>query len=647
MKNTCLIVLTSLLCSLTAFSQAFATISQNIEVYQETSFFDLYFSEEPVVEVTSRYPKSLSRIAENVSMISAAEIETAHVHTLAELLDRIAGVFVSFNGHDFGSSATLPINGDSTTHSHHTLVLLDGVKMNYNSSGIAETNSLPIGIIDRVEIVKGPASSAWGSALGGVINIVTKEGDKSDRNLNRVYISYGEAASLDGRAEAGGREGNFGYYLYGGASQSDGLRDDRYFDNKSFYGKFQYYLPRAKIQLTSGYNEPNLKLLELPAMGLGYTNMARDWFTTASFTSSLAANLNLTVAAHYLDRSLLQASTVISIGPFGSAGDLFQNFDIPEKSSGFESRLIGTFAHHTLALGLDYNRNKFNQRIISGLFFQGNNLPPEAVAAPASEERWAIYFNDTASFGDLTVIPGLRYDYHSISDDFISPSLGLVYRFRPETFFRASVARGFAAPYLGNISGGGSFFYSINPDLKPEKVWSYQSGLETTTFRFMRLKTTIFYHDLNAIWETNPSGQLVNSGNDQRLGYEIELETLPFHNLALTANLTSIYQETETLAGLDEDHLYNGNLILTYDQPTFFRAELFGHYGWLLARESNNGSYSNFLWDLNLSRELTLNDGRQAKIFSKVHNLFNGSQYWSDLIPNPERWLEVGLQVSF
>ncbi len=651
MINRDLFILFILLFSLAAPFLALAAIPQDMTMAPEAKNFDLYFSEGPVVEATSRYPKALSRIAENVTVISAAEIEAANVHTLAELLNRVAGVFVSFNGHDFGSSATLLIHGDSSYHTHHTLVLLDGVKMNYNSSGAAETNSIPVGIIERIEVVKGPASSAWGSALGGVINIITREGGKPGQANHKVSMSYGKANSLDGRAETSGKAGKLGYYLHGTAIQSDGLRDNRYFENESFYGKFQYTLPRYQIQLTGGYNEPDFKLLDMAAKDLSFTNLSRDWFTTASFTGSLTTDLSLAVNASYFDRNFLQKSTVLGTGARGPAGDLFQDFDLREKSYGLESRLVKTTDQHTLALGFDYNRNKLEQRIIYGPFLQAIGQPAEAVASPAAEERWAAYLNDTANYGDLTIIPGLRYDGHSISDDFLSPSLGLVYRYRADTLFRASVARGFSAPFLSNIDGGGNLFSSTNPDLAPEKVWSYQLGAETTSLKLLRLKSAIFYHDLDGIWERNRNAlnlnQIINSGTDQRYGYEIELETLPIHNLALTANLTSIYQETETLAGPDKDHLYNANIILSYDRPGYFRAELFGHYVWLLARESVDGSYSDFLWDLNISKEFTLKDGRRAKIYSKVHNLFNSTQYWSYLLPNPDRWLEVGFRVSF
>jgi vitamin B12 transporter len=620
----------------------------------EPESFDLYFEEGPGVIAASRYPKSLSRIAENVTVINSAEIEDANVHTLAELLDRVAGVFVSFNGHDFGSSATLPIHGDSSYHNHHTLVLLDGIKLNYNSSGTAETNSIPIGIIDRVEVVKGPASSAWGSALGGVINIITKEAPISGRSRSSAHLSYGEADSYDLRAEIGGGTDRAGYYLYGGAMASDGLRDERYFENQSFYGKLRYEFADVKLRLTGGYVAPDSKLLDMPAMELSITNESEDWFTTVGLGIDLSPELTLSVSASYFDRDILQKWTVLVTGALGTAGDIFQDSEGQERSYGLEARLVRTGERHTVAAGIDYNRNELDQRKINGLFAQTvgvppdfEPLPPEAIATPASEEKLAVYLNDTVTYGALTVIPGLRYDYHSISDDFISPSLGLVYHSRPNSIFRASVARGFSAPLLANIDGGGNLFSTPNPDLAPEKVWSYQLGAELTGFGWLRLKTTLFYHDLEGIWERNALRQMINVGDDERYGYEIELETLPFHNLALAANLTSIYQKTETLDGFDEDRLYNGNIILTFARPDLFRVELAGHYVHFLDRELINGRCSDFLWDLDISKRFTLESGRRAKIFAKAHNLFNGSQYWWDMIPNPDRWFEAGLSVSF
>jgi vitamin B12 transporter len=608
------------------------------EMEFESGPFDLYFSDEPAVEVTSRYPKALSRIAENVTVITAAEIAAANVHTLAEILNRAAGVFVSFNGQDFGSSSTIYIHGSTEDHQHHTLVLLDGIKYNYAISGTAETNGIPVSIIERVEIVKGPASSAWGSALGGVINIVTKKIGKNFRPEGDLFLSYGEAQSSDIRAETKGKAGLAGYYLYAGKQNSDGIRNHRFFDNENIYGKLNLDLPRrSELQIAGGYTQPEQKYFDWPAIGLSAIGKSRDLFSTVSLSSSLSKNLHLTLTAKTFSRKYIQNYKMLD------SNNQYQDYIWREENRGVNSRLVRSGKNHTVAAGLDYNRTELDQTIVNGPFLQGSGQPAEADAVPATEEYWAIYLNDTFNRGRLTVIPGFRYDYHSISENFLSPGLGAVYQHRHDTLFRASVARGFSKPNLGNIDGGGSIFSTINADLKPEQVWSWQAGVETSALKLCRLKTTIFFHDLHDVWSRDPDNKVVNTGKNERLGYEIELETIPLHDFSVSTNFTSIYEDNTEK---EDDHLYNFNIVLTHARADLWRTELFGHYVWWQARDSNNGQYDDFIWDLSLSKKTILKSA-PAKFFFNVHNIFNSSQYWWDLIENQGRWVEAGFALSF
>jgi len=614
-----------------------------MKIESDSDHFDLYFSDEPIVEATSHYPKSLSRIAENVTIITAEQIEAANVHTLAEILDRAAGVFVSYNGQDFGSSATLFIHGSTISHNHHTLVLLDGVKYNYSSSGTAETNGIPVAIIKRMEIIKGPASSAWGSALGGVINIVTKDSGRKAIPENKIFLSCGESQTSDIRAERKGKIEAAGYYLYAGKQSSDGLRDNRFFDNENIYGKLNFALPhRSDLQLSTFYTRPEQKYFDWAANNLSLTGKSRDFLTALSFNSSLYDNLDLNITADIFSRKLIQGYSIIVDGFFGLANGLFQDNVYLEENRSISSRLVYSGEKHTLAGGIEYKKTELDKSIINGQFFQALGQNPEDVGNTAKEEHWAVYLNDTYRQGKLTVIPGIRYDYHSITDDFISPSLGTVYQLRPSTLLRASVARGFSRPYLGTLAERDTLFSATNPDLDPEKIWSYQAGLETFALDICRLKATVFFHDIHNLW-SRESGKPVNKGKNERLGYELELETIPLHDLSLSANFTSIYEDNTEV---DNDHLYNFNILLSHDNPELWRTELTGHYVWWQDRDSINGHYNDFLWDLNLSKKTTL-QGMQVKLFLQVHNIFNSSQYWWDLIENPGRWGEGGISLSF
>ena len=179
----------------------------------------LYFDQSQLVEVATRAPKPISQVAENVTIVTAEEIERMHAHTVNEVLNRVGGLFVGWYGQDFGGSS--PFIYTLGTRDYHTLVLLDGVRINNASGGDPYFNFIPISIVKRIEIIKGPASATWGSALGGVINIITKDPGDSTVPKGSVTATYGEAASRELSGEAAGAVGVVSYYLNAGTMKSD------------------------------------------------------------------------------------------------------------------------------------------------------------------------------------------------------------------------------------------------------------------------------------------------------------------------------------------------------------------------------------------------------------------------------------------
>ena len=145
--------------------------------------------------------------------------------------------------------------------------------------------------MERVEIVRGPASSAWGSALGGVINVITKSGGGATRGT--AGLDAGEHNSWDGRAEVAGAAGPVGYYLYAGRLESDGLGDGRYIESNSFYGKADLPLGRdARLTLTAGGSDPSCKYGDYPEFDLSSTGSSRALFGTLSLEAPLAPALS-------------------------------------------------------------------------------------------------------------------------------------------------------------------------------------------------------------------------------------------------------------------------------------------------------------------------------------------------------------------
>ena len=158
-------------------------------------------TEEPIVITATRIPTPLQQIASSVTIITAEDIRTNQWHSLPEALAAQPGMRVSTSG-NVGTQTSLFTRG---TNSNHTLVLLDGIEISDPSTpnGAYDFAHLSLNNIERIEIVRGPQSTLYGSgALGGVINIITKRGQGPGRYTASVeggsFHTYTEELSTRG-----------------------------------------------------------------------------------------------------------------------------------------------------------------------------------------------------------------------------------------------------------------------------------------------------------------------------------------------------------------------------------------------------------------------------------------------------------------
>ena len=607
----------------------------------------MFYRKKDLVVSATRYPKSISHVAENIAVVTAKEIEAMNAHTVSEVLNRISGLYINFN-QDFGTTSLLKIQG---SEGWHVLVLMDGVSWNFLASGAAETHSIPVGIIERIEIIKGPASSAWGSSLGGVVNIITKQPEHTDKPTGSLRASYGERNTQDSRAEVSGKIGPMGYYLFGGYQDSNGLRSSRYFERSSLYSKFTLPVSdNADVGFTMGYSEPHTKLGDFPSQDITSTGDDRTFFMTGSLNSTITEKLGLSVSFHHFKQKSTIENKALGLGFTGNEGERYLDTIYDEATTGASAKLVWDTGPHTILLGTDYDRGNLDQTLYAGSLLQSLGVPETSCAHPEME-TWAVFANDTILIDRWSVTPGIRYDNNSITGAFISPSLGITYQADEDIIFRLSVARGFTLPPLSWTSGG-ALFLEPNPALEPEEVWSYQAGIESAATRYFWLKAAIFYHDLknNLSRELYGAGSptfndlFVNKGKISRQGFELEAETIPFYNLTLLGG--AAYVRIQPSEEPDTTN-YTYNFGVRYDNRKSLSAQLCGHFIWWDIDDVFQASYDDFIWTFDLNKKVYSRDRACAEIFLTVHNLLNGNQYtWVDN-KNPRRWVEAGIRMKF
>lgn len=619
---------------------------------EEMKILRMYFKEDELVLAPTRAPKLLSQVAENISIVTADEIRAMNAHTVVDVLSRIPGIYVEFFGEDFGSDANLSIQGSEP---EHILVLLDNVPWNSLAGGNAITQTIPVEIIKRIEVIKGPASSSWGSSLGGVINIVTKDTINSTVPSGSVRASIGERSTQDYRGEVTGSVGKVGYYLYAGTQTSGGLRDNRDYENDSFYSKFDIpFSSFGNMEFTAGYSEPHIDYGDLPSNDItGRYNITRVFFATASLAADISNNLTLEGSFYTRMQKFVQETDELSTGD--------QYFDTinEEEFIGGSGKIIWHDKTHNAVIGFDVSDSNLDQKLDSGPTLQAWGAPATS-RSDSGIKKWAVFINDTITIDNISVTPGIRYDTNNVDGDFTSPSLGATYKFGKRTIVRASVAKGFTTPPL-NLTSGGGLFLDPNPDLKPEKVWSYQAGAESWIVDFLHAKASFFHHNMKdaqkrELYAAGPpsfNDLYFNKGEIKRTGVELNADTIPFYNISLRTGFTFVRIRliNEYLYVNDDidtsQKNYAYNLKVKYEDSKSFLAELDGRYVWWDMESGPRAKYDTFIWDINFSKKVYSTDKINSEVFLTGHNIFNGSLYTVGDRKNPRRWVEAGLRLSF
>ena len=178
---------------------------------------ELLADADAVTVTATRIPTRASELTADITVVGREQLDKG-ASTLKDVMRAVPGVEVLQSGGP-GTSMTLNIRG---TNTDHVLVLIDGVRMESATLGTTTLQNIPVDAIERIEILRGPASSLYGSsALGGVVQIFTRSGrGNPGKNFSATYGSYNTAQFTAG---IGHEEDGFRYALQVGATDTDGF----------------------------------------------------------------------------------------------------------------------------------------------------------------------------------------------------------------------------------------------------------------------------------------------------------------------------------------------------------------------------------------------------------------------------------------
>lgn len=605
---------------------------------EDDSIEELGFIDPAEVTAVSppRSPRPSSKIAENVTVITADEIARLNAHTLADVLQTVPGIQLDYHRTP-GTFSYFNLQGALNTT---VLVLIDGIRQNDFDQNYALPGLIPVQHIERIEIIKGAASAAWGSALGGVINIITKTPNTDQPASGMVSGSIGSKFTADSRVELSGSPDGFDYYLTAGHLRSDGLSPNTATTMNSLYGKLSFLLP-DKGRVTFGLSHlraaPGLDEADTVAWGFVHDN--NEYRRTNSFLNlnqPLGGTLNLDISGYITDRD--------DHTKFGGRDDqgaiaFYGDYTARDSSIGTNIHLTWGDAQKNLKTGFEYAHVQASFKDLL------SSAPPSDYTGYdlKSWDRWALYGNGVYSIGNFSIIPGIRYDASGLFGDNLSYTLGATYQLGEKTTLRAYGAEGYSLPAVR---------YNGSQAAPLQKIKTVQSGIESGTVPYLWLKGTYFY---NTLRNSQSAGVAFTTTNQDRQGFEVEARTTPFYNLSLASGYTYLYAtDSDTGKRLQTDsgqavppHLVK--LALNYSNTDLgLRGVVTGNYVWWNASADTMAKDGGMIWDLHLSWKLCQKSQLSPELFFTGHNLFNGVQTTdTELYKNAGRWFDGGLRVNF
>lgn len=565
----------------------------------------------------TRSPKPLSQTAENVTVVTNVEIARLNAHTLADVLDTVPGLQLSHNG----GPGIIAYTHIQSTSFEHVLLLLDGIPFTSPTSNFPDVSAIPARIIERVEIIKGSASAAWGSALGGVINVVTKAPEQDRGISGAVAASTGTQTTSNTSLELSGTASRLGYYLSAGFLGSDGLVPKTGINSSNFHGRLTWELPNKGqlfAQTTGLFSRQGDLYVPQQPYDLTQQDDKRQINAMIGLRQPLTDRLELAVTGYHTFLRQESAYYNVSDGAvwWGQGPDLPKAF-VTESSLGGTASLTWRGDQHLLVVGGD-----FRQLEIEGNSVDTTNYSPYS----RKVERWGLFLSDTISLGSFSITPGLRFDRPQTAPDQFSASLGGTWQVSDNTLVRAYVGKGYGMQVL-----------APQYDPRPTKILTTQVGVENTSIPYLWLKATLFR---NMTWGADTEQQLAQ-------GTELEVKTKPVFNTSLGAGWT--YVDTHRTSDGTPVHLDKPTqtlkLALSYSDA-MFRGTLTGRHIFWNNTSDENGK-NGLIWDLHLGATLYQKENTALELFVSGRNLFNSHYYSSDLFPSVGRWFEGGMRVKF
>lgn len=574
-----------------------------------------------VVISSSRIDLPFKENSRTIQIVTAEDIKKLGVTNVADALQQIAGIDVRRQGVN-GMQSDLYIRGGSFDQ---TLLLIDGIKVDDAQTGHHTMNlALPIEVIKRIEVIKGPAARIFGqNAFTGAINIVTK--DVEDNSL----VAKVQGGSFDQFiAEVTGTVSlkESSHIVHFSKNFSEGYRHNSDFDNTNYVLKSQFNKNKLPIELLTSYSER-----KFGANGFYGIPSATEQYeeTQASLIgfSTIIKNGNWTFKPRVYWRRNQDLYLYIRSNPSAYRNMHITNKVAAELNGSYQSTLGTTgFGVEFSKYHISSNRLGDNQREIASLFL---------------EHRFQ-FFNNI-----LDVTPGISASYFSDFDNQFFPGLDIGVKISDKFRAYGNIGTSYRVPTYTNLYYTSPVTIS-NPDLNTEEAFSQEVGFKYMSDRF-NISIAAFNRDADNLIDyvrenTTDAWQAQNIQSVNTKGYETQVDYLfTINKLPQKIQLGYSYLDNDVKTSEANFSQYSINS-MKHQFTSSLQFNIFKGFNTTFAYRyvERTAGMSYNVYDVNVSYRI-----KAFELSMFANNIFNAEYIESGMIPMPKGNVLFGMKYLF
>lgn len=557
-----------------------------------------------------------------INIITSTDIKNSAAVTLTDVLQQVAGVDIRRRGTG-GSQADLFIRGGGFDQ---TLLLIDGVKMDDAQTGHHSMNAaLPIEVIERIEIIKGPAARVFGqNAFTGAINIVTKSSLKNSVSVNAETGSFGQ---LNGSVTVGSELEHSSHILHVGKMTSEGYRNNSDYDNSNIFLKSAFNKKEQPIEMMATFFERKFGAENFYTTNSDFNEYEETQNSLIAFTTKFQSDKFKIQPRVYWKRN----QDVFLLKRFEP--NFFRNVHISDKigaeaNASYQSKLGVT------GFGVD----------MSKVYLRSNNL------GDRNRFMTTVFLEHKFQFANnrLDITPGVAMTYFSDFKFNAFPGLDIGFDITNNLKAYGNIGFTYRIPTYTDL------YYSDprtngNPNLEPEEAFAQEVGIKYISEKF-RGSLSVFNRDaenlidyirpnlVETIYTATNIAEVNTKGLEVDAAYNLKIDSF-----TQTLALGYAFLEDDILEQNEALSRYALNTLkhhFTTRLSTQFTEKIRQNIVYKHAERTTGQSYN--VWDASVVMQL-----KQVELSVTASNIFNAKYIESGFTPMPPSHVLFGLRYGF